>query len=202
MSELLSDWGGMLVGALFVLFSITLFRRHRRGGRSRKKRSKKAPRVFEQTCSVCKREMVIHPEELSPMSPAEQALVVSARPAVVGRPLSEYNCPYCEAAHCFAMDVQPPDWLGVNFNVAQARADHCFECGRPLRAPEWGSGAYDGKLDEVPERHPDYGLVCRYCHSVCCMACCQKNSINRRADPTLACPRCFRHPMDRFYHPK
>jgi hypothetical protein len=202
MSELLSDGGGVIIGALFVLFGMTLFLRLRRSGGARKKRSKKPPRVFDLSCSACHREMVIHPEELATMSPAEQALVVSARPGMVGRPLSEFRCPYCEAAHCFAMDVQPPEWLGANFNVPQARADHCFECGGLLRTPEWVTGAYDAKLAEVPVLHPDYGLVCRYCRAVACVACCERITLKRTPDGSLACPRCFRYPMDRFYHPK
>jgi hypothetical protein len=156
--------------------------------------------TIELECSVCHRNLVFNTGELVSLSPAEMALTVSARPNTVGRKLAEYICPHCEAAHCFAVDVTPPVWLGANFCQPQGVVGHCTDCKRKLRNPTWALGRYDGKISEAPELLPDHGLTCTRCGTTCCVACIQRYSAGRSNEGELFCPRCSRQPIDKFYH--
>jgi len=185
----------MLLGALILL------EWRRRTQRARSQEGGTSKDVIHLECSVCHHKLVFNVLELVPLSPAESALTVRVRPNVVGRKLSEYVCPHCEAAHCFAVDVRPPQWLGANFYQPQRVSSHCYECRRQLRIPTWQRGRYDGRLQEAAELLPDHGLVCAFCHAVCCVACCRRHTMNRIADGSLMCPRCSRYPIETVFHP-
>ena len=157
----------------------------------------KARRVadtVEMQCSICQKTLVFHRAELAKLSPAEMALAVRGLPKILRRPLAEYVCPYCEAAHCFATDSKAPEWIGVNLYEPQVKTARCRECGVVLGAPAAG-GRVVGKAGA--ESEVERGLECPWCHAVCCMACCTAATRNRTKDASLLCPRCFRGPMRR-----
>lgn len=157
--------------------------------------------VIEMDCSVCHHAMVFSPEELVTLSPVELALIVRTKPEIVRRKLAEYVCPFCEAGHCFAVDVRPPLWVGANFYQPQRIHTHCAECRRPLGSPPWDRGLYDHRVNEAPQLDASLGLVCSRCASICCLPCTKRYSAARSKTGELFCPRCSRQPMDTFYHP-
>ncbi len=156
---------------------------------------------FSMPCSVCLKQLVIPNAELIRLSGPEVALVVRSHNAVAGRALAEYICPYCEAAHCFAIDSTPPAWIGANLYEPQVATGVCQECRKQLRPPAWERFAYDGKINEAPDLNPDYGLVCGRCDAVCCAECVQRVSRVQSPDASFRCPRCGRGPVERFFHP-
>lgn len=153
------------------------------------------------TCSVCHRTLVFSKTELVPLSPVEMALVIRDKPALVGRKLVEYVCPYCEADHCFTLDKDTVSWAGANFYTPQIRSHCCSECNQPLQSPHWSRGQYDGRPLNAPDAPANYGLVCQRCGSVCCLECCRRNTRKPGADGALLCPRCGREGMTVFFHP-
>jgi hypothetical protein len=185
----------LLAGVLLVLGGSALRRRLP----SRPRRSKHAP--LETTCSVCRKPLIFERGELRPLRGEEVGLVVRSHPDIVGRKLGEYTCPYCEAAHCFFIDVRPPQWLGANYAQPQTTSGHCQECRKPLRKPPWPEHAFDGRLQEAPQLAPDLGLICSRCHAVCCVSCCKDATRNRTPDGSFLCPRCFRGPVEAVFHP-
>ena len=185
----------LLAGTLVVLLGPSGERRPAAPAR----RGKRAP--LEMPCTVCQKPLISEQGELRALQGAEVGLVVRSKPEAVGRMIAEYVCPYCEAAHCFLVDARPPRWLGANFSQPQTKTTHCFECRKPLRTPPWPEHAYDGRLEEAPHLPPDLGLVCGRCQAVCCVACCTAATKHRTPDGSLLCPRCFRGPVDRVFHP-
>lgn len=153
------------------------------------------------TCTVCERELVFNRSELEPLSPAEMALVVRARPDVLGRKLSEYVCPYCESSHCFAATKKGVAWVGANLYQPQGKSAHCFECRRTLAQPIGGTPGTPQRVADVSALAPDYGMECPFCHAVCCVACCRNTARGRVTDGSLVCPRCRRRPVDLLYFP-
>ncbi|HRI88413.1 MAG TPA: hypothetical protein PLJ47_06095 [Candidatus Hydrogenedentes bacterium] len=151
-------------------------------------------------CTICQKQMVIPAEDLKPLQGVEMALCVRDNPALAGRKLAEYTCPYCEATHVFAVDKRAPEWVGANMFSPQSKGTRCLNCSKPLRTAPWGEGAYDKRLNEAPLQ-PDYGLQCSKCNAVVCVACTLDATRNRTKDGSFVCPRCFRSPVDRTYHP-
>ena len=197
------------VSALFAVFGagvvLLLAARSRRSvaeirQRKRPAVSGKSGPAIEMECHVCQKQLVFHANELVALSGPEVALVSRAQPEVAGRALAEYVCPYYEAAHCFSVDTKTPQWLGVNLYVPQEKSARCGECGKLLRRPAWAAGAFDGRLNEAPDLLPEYGLVCPWCHAVCCVACCTNHTRKRTSDGSLLCPRCSRGPVDAVFH--
>jgi hypothetical protein len=156
---------------------------------------------FQMRCGICQKDLVIHPNQLVKLSGPELALSVRVKPKLVGRPLAEYVCPYCEASHCFAVDVRPPECVGTNLYLPRGAGALCMECGKPLRKPPWPIGYFDGRLNEAPELHPDYGLICSRCQAVTCVACVKDATRNRTKDGSFVCPRCMRSPVTGVFHP-
>src|SRR5690606_19301153 len=95
-----------------------------------------------------------------------------------------------------------PEWIGVNLSAPEQKAPVCLECRKPLRIPPWSPGEYDGKVTQAPDLRADYGLECPFCGSLSCVRCAEEATRNRTPDGSLRCPRCRRHPVDRFYHGK
>jgi hypothetical protein len=184
-----------LVGTLLVLYMT------RRGRPVASDSDMEQSTAQERICSVCRQALIFDRSELEPLIHAEMALAVSADPSLIGKKLAEYVCPYCDAAHCFVVDGADPTWVGANFSEPQDKGRLCLECRTPLRTPSWAKGAYDGNLDGTPQQQADHGLVCRFCKSICCLQCCEANTRNRTQDGSLLCPRCFRGPMNQFFHP-
>ncbi len=151
--------------------------------------------AFELVCRVCNRDLVFGPSELVALSPVERALSVRAKPELVGHPLAEYVCPYCEAAHCYVTDEKPPRYAGTNLYQPQAGGARCMECGRELRAAPPSVTEVDFAAGGTTGLSEDCGLVCERCHAVCCVRCCEKTTRGRSLDGNLACPRCFRQPI-------
>lgn len=189
-------FGGLMV---LVMKLVSLLRRPGKAAQT----PPAARNAVQMECTVCHRELVFGPAELSPLTPVEAALCVRSKPGITGRKLAEYVCPYCEAAHCFGVDVSPPEWLGVNFYQPQGVLGHCYECKQPLRNPVWPSGKYDHRIKEVPELAPEHGLICSRCGAVCCVSCCRQYTACRaeKTAEDYLCPRCGRGPIDTFYHP-
>lgn len=159
-----------------------------------------ASNTVQQECNVCQKQMVIPPSGLVPIQSVEMALCVRAIPRLSGRKLAEYICPHCEASHCFTVDKKTPEWVGVNLYSPQTKGTRCLNCSKPLKVAPWGEGAYDKRLQEAPLQ-PDYGLVCSKCNAVVCVQCTVDATRNRTKDGSFVCPRCFRSPVDRTYHP-
>jgi len=155
---------------------------------------------LEMTCTVCKRELVFGRNEMADLSPPERALVVREMPQTVGRPLAEYVCPHCRAAHCFATDTQRPEWLGVNLYEPQQSTPDCLLCGRDVRPAPWRKGKYDGRLAEAPVLPRDMGVICSSCAGVFCVGCCRASGRKAGRPDALVCPRCARETLDQAYH--
>lgn len=155
---------------------------------------------FAMVCKCCGEAAEVAAKALTPLSSAEKALVVRERPSVVGQHLVEFACPACDASHCYNLRRQVMTFVGVNLYQGQHFQANCKECGRPVVAPPWRPGAFDGSIDAAPGDISRFGLVCRHCGAICCVPCCTDATRNRTADRTLLCPRCFRGPNDRFCH--
>ncbi len=156
--------------------------------------------INEAHCSACERPMVFRMEDLSMLSPPEVALVVRQHKNFAGAKMAEYICPYCETAHCYAVLRSGLHFLGTDlYSPALARVK-CQECRKPLQRPSWPKGAFDLKIDDAPGLGANHGLVCSRCQSVICYECTQKATRGRTKDGSLLCPRCFRGPVDRFWH--
>jgi hypothetical protein len=165
----------------------------------RSKRTGAGNRVIEMECSSCQKTLIIHPGEMTAMSPAEVALVVSVRPHVVGRTLGEYRCPYCDADHCFVTEGWPPEYVTSNAYESQAITAHCTQCEKSLRKPGWAAGNADQNALANPDLGDDHGLVCSRCDAVCCVRCCHDATRNRTEDGSLLCPRCHRGPVEKVF---
>lgn len=187
-----AGFGACLVIVLFIL-----------AFQARPKTSKKrAVRgSFQLTCNVCQRELVIAMQDLRLLVGTEIGLAVRAIPAIVGRKLADYVCPYCEADHCFAVESGRPEWVGVNLYSPQTGGSQCMDCRKQLQRPPWPQGEYQGRPLEAPNPSPDYGLVCSRCDAVCCVACVKSATRNRTSDGSLLCPRCKRSPVDTYFYP-
>ncbi len=157
--------------------------------------------ALEHACSSCNKPLVVAKAELVELSRPEIALVVRVRPDLTGQKLAEYVCPYCEASHCYLMERNRIEWVGVNLYSPHTTSTRCMDCGKPLRTPPWPPGTYDGRLNEAPALQPDYGLVCSKCHAVVCYACTMLATRGRTKDGSFVCPRCQRSPVDKTYHP-
>ncbi len=190
----------LICAAIGTAIVIVLTLRAKAQESSKTVRSVYATNTVEQQCNICQKQMVIPAADLVPLQSVEMALCVRAIPALMGRKMAEYNCPYCEAVHCFTVDKRTPEWVGVNLYSPQAKGTRCLNCSKPLKVAPWGEGAYNKRLQEAPLQ-PDYGLVCSKCDAVVCVACSVDSTRNRTKDGTLVCPRCFRPSVDRTYHP-
>jgi hypothetical protein len=179
---------------------IILARRPRRQPDGVEEDSAVPANATEMDCSVCGRALIFESHELTQLSPTEMALVVRVKPETVGRALSEYTCPHCDAAHCFAVDGPGPEWIGENLYEPQHGGGRCLECRKSLTIPPWTRGAHDERLSDVPDLRPDYGLTCPRCESVCCVECVDRASRGRTETGELVCPRCSRPPMNHFFH--
>lgn len=186
-----------LVGILLVLLRHRF--RHRKLFRFRLRKPGTGG-MLEHTCENCHHPLVIPMAELSPLSPPEKGLAVRGKPAWVKHRLAEYDCPYCETSHCFATDVRPPRWLGMDLYAPSKAGRCCRECGKALVMPRWSRGAYDGKMEDAPGALEDVALVCPHCNSPVCVPCCRSYTRNRTEDRSLLCPRCGRGPLTKFFH--
>lgn len=195
------DWIPPLVCAAIgtaVVVALTL--RARANETAASTRGVYATNSIQQPCSVCQKQMVIPPEALVPLKSVEMALCVRIVPALNGRKLAEYTCPYCEAVHCFTVDTRTPEWIGANLYSPQTKGTRCLNCSRPLKVAPWGEGAYDKRLPEAPLQ-PDYGLECSKCGAVVCVQCTVDATRGGPTDGAYKCPRCFRLGVDKTFHP-
>lgn len=190
----------LICAAIGTVIVIVLTMRAKAQQTSKTVRGVYATNTVEQQCKVCQKQMVIPAADLVPLQSVEMALCVRAIPALMGRKMAEYSCPYCEAVHCFTVDKRTPEWVGANLYSPQTKGTRCLNCSKPLKIAPWGEGAYDKRLQEAPLQ-PDYGLVCSKCDAVVCVACSVDATRNRTKDGTFMCPRCFRPYVDRTYHP-
>lgn len=156
---------------------------------------------FAVVCAVCGASAHVSPEALSSLSSAEKALVVRERPSAIGQNLVEFACPSCDASHCYHAHRQSMELVGVNLYQGQHFQTNCKECQKRIARPPWRPGAFDGKVDQAPGDLSALGLQCSLCSAICCVDCCIQATRNRTADGSLLCPRCFRGPNSRFYHP-
>ncbi len=189
--------GATLCFAAVAALGVILFSFRRNKPRAK---TPKAGNSIQMPCEECHKELVIHPNELIKISPAEMALVVRCRPSTLHKKLAEYVCPYCEAAYCFSVERKSMDLVGVNLYEPQTKSRKCKECGRKLASPPWPKGRFDERISEAPELQDDYGLECPYCAATLCVACCRDLTRNRTPDGSFLCPRCSRYPVDKFLH--
>lgn len=190
----------LVCAAIGTAIVIVLTMRAKAQSSSKTVRGVYATNTVEQQCNVCQKQMVIPAADLVPLQSVEMALCVRSIPALMGRKMAEYTCPYCEAVHCFTVDKRTPEWVGANLYSPQTKGTRCLNCSKPLKVAPWGEGAYNKRLQEAPLQ-PDYGLVCSKCDAVVCVACSVDATRNRTKDGTFVCPRCFRPSVDRTYHP-
>lgn len=181
-----------LVGALFFIAYLA------RRGEVRETLPRRAVKI---PCPVCDHPMIVAPKDLTPISTAEAGLVVSQAPEALGRKLAEFKCPHCDADHTFAVDGRRPEWIIANAFAPHTTLARCAECGTPLDAPPWPRGRYDKRIKDAPAVAARLGLVCGKCGAACCIECVKLASRGRTKDGSLRCPRCFRSPVERFYHP-
>lgn len=201
MSEI--EWVGALIG-LTVLALVTagllwfaaIGRRRTAGAFARNRDGS-----FQAVCAVCAASSEVRPDALVRLSPAEKALVVREKPNALGKDLVEFVCPHCDASHCFSAGREAMGLVGVNLYDSQQFQVQCKECRKTLEAPPWPPGAFDGRWREAPGETDDLGVVCPYCGATCCVACCKVTTRNRTKDASLLCPRCYRGPLDQFFHP-
>lgn len=164
-------------------------------------RNARQDEAVEMACTICQQNLVIHRNQMAVLTGPEMALVVSVEPEIRGRDLAEYRCPHCDAAHCFAIDTAPPQWVVANAYEPQAMSTFCTECRKPIAKPSWPKGYYDGRFQDAGEKLlPRHGLVCPRCNAVCCVECCHTITRNRTPDGSLLCPRCSRGPVDKIFH--
>jgi len=156
--------------------------------------------TLEMECSECAHTLVIGESQLIPLSAVEKALAARTVNGIASRKPAEFVCPYCEAAHCFATAGGRLEWVGGNLYQPQRQAARCAECHVKLRRPAWPRAQYDGRLQALPERPDDLGLLCSRCDSVVCLTCCTNFTRRRTQDGALLCPRCGRGPVDRVFH--
>ena len=183
-----------LAGAMVVAVAALLHGR-RAGPRPVSRRRGKA---IEMRCGVCRRQLVFYQSDLAVLSATEKALTVRAVPKTAGRPVAEYTCPYCESALCFLTDTKPPQCIGENLYIPETESAVCLECRTPLVRPPWPPG---GAPEGNQALHPNYGLVCPFCKSVCCVTCCLRATRNRSPAGTYVCPRCSRQSLTEVFHP-
>ncbi len=159
-----------------------------------------ARNAVDVTCSHCQKQMHITTAELRPMLAVAVGLSVRDNPSLAGRKLAEYTCPHCDTEHIFTVDKRTPEWISANSFSPQRKGTRCLNCSKPLRTPPWGEGAYDKRLKEAP-LEPDYGLQCSKCDAIVCVQCTINATKNRTKDGSFVCPRCFRSPVERTFHP-
>ncbi len=177
---------------------MVLLQRSARKPRKPRENRRGGPVEFE--CTICHRDLIFGSGELVALSAPEKALVVRSRRSLQGQDLAEYVCPYCEAAHCFALHGGRATWVGVNFYEPQTASARCAECGGQLRPPPPSVQSYSGRMGDAPELAPDLGLRCSRCGVVCCVACGQQNTQGPTETGGLVCPRCGRDGLDRFFY--
>lgn len=165
----------------------------------RSSRDGAANRIVEFDCTSCQKTLIVHLGEMTPISPAETALVVSVKPRVVGRTLGEYRCPYCDADHCFIVEGWPPEYVTTNAYESQKITGRCTQCEKALRKPGWPAGDRDAGWPGNPDLSDDHGLVCSRCAAVCCVSCCRDATRNRTEDGSFLCPRCHRGPVEKVF---
>lgn len=170
-------------------------------GRPARTRHEGGKSTLEFPCENCSRTMIFDARELVPLSASEIGLVVRAKPDWVRRKLADYDCPYCSAAHVFAVDRKTPEFVGCDLYTPQVHAGRCLDCNTPLATPPWPAGSFDGRVSEAPELRSNFGLSCDRCGAVCCVACCEKATRGRTPDGSLLCPRCFRGPLTKIFNP-
>lgn len=156
---------------------------------------------FHAVCAVCAAAAEVRADALVRLSSAEKALVVRENPSALGKDLLEYICPHCDASHCFSADRGSVELIGVNLYEGQQFQVLCKECRKTLESPPWPAGTYDGRLREAPGDISSLGVVCPFCGATSCVGCCTSITRNRTGDGSLLCPRCYRGPVERFFHP-
>lgn len=188
---------GVLGSVVIALFWSAVRRGDSTGGQFARNRDGS----FQAVCAVCHTRSTARAEELAVLSSAEKALVVRERPAALGKNLVEYVCPQCDASHCYSASPKTMRLIGVNLYQGQSFQATCKECQKPLEMPRWALGAYDGRWRDAPGAIDDCGMLCPLCGAISCVACCKTATRNRTSDGTLLCPRCYRGPLEQFYHP-
>ncbi|MDX9976247.1 MAG: hypothetical protein RBU21_24945 [FCB group bacterium] len=191
------DWVIVAMALVAVAGAVTSVVLRKLRNRPKKMR---AVESIQMTCPSCRRELVFSSRDLQVLSPVEMGLVVRTKPSVVRRPLADYTCPYCEAAHCFTIDGKP-EWIGVDLYQPRDSSNDCFECRQPLKRLPQGSGGLTERVDDVDSLEPEMGLKCPRCHSICCVRCCRRVSRGHTTDGSLLCPRCHRGPVNLLYFP-
>ena len=150
-------------------------------------------------CTVCGHDLFVAQDEVFLLPPVERGLAVTADAKLAGKALAEYDCPFCEAAHCFEVRGRTLRWVGTNLYQAQEKSSRCQECGKRLKPAPWPPDAHKGRPLDAPQFQDDFGLVCGFCRSVVCLACARRITRGRLPDGILMCPRCRRHPVDTFF---
>ncbi|MDZ4859586.1 MAG: hypothetical protein SGI88_11445 [Candidatus Hydrogenedentes bacterium] len=194
------DWLPPLLCAIIGTAIVLVLTKRARAAEGKNYQAVHARNTVELSCSNCQKQMVVTAAELQPLQSVEIGLSVRDNPSLAGRKLAEYTCPYCDAIHCFTVDKRTPEWVGANLYSPQTKGTRCLNCSKPLRTAPWGEGAYNKRLNEAPLQ-PDYGLQCSRCNAVVCVQCTIDATRNRTKDGSFICPRCFRSPVDRTYHP-
>lgn len=187
---------GVAMAGIAVVAALTVRARNRSEPESSGRPRRGAVEII---CSACGHNLIIAPDQLTPLPAVEVALVARAEPKAASRKLAEYLCPHCESAHCFLVDTKPPTWLGANLYEPQTATAHCQECGVLLKPAPWQAGANQEPLPETSWLEADHGLVCPYCKTRVCVQCARINTRKRTPDGSFMCPRCRRFPVDTLY---
>lgn len=180
-------------GFFFVLGAVAFERRRARPGQS-------GTSSLELPCPTCSKPLVVHRNDLTPLSSPEIALMVSAHGRQLGNKLGSMRCPYCESEHTFALDDKKPKWVASDTFEPHRAGTYCVNCRSPLLRPNWPAGSLDGQIRGHAAIQPKHGLVCSRCNAICCVECVQKVTRNRTADGSYLCPRCFRGPVEKVHH--
>lgn len=180
-------------GVLFVLGAVAY---ERRRGRARRPSGS----ALEFPCPTCSRTLVVHKNDLTPLSAPEVGLLVSATGRQFGRHVASLRCPYCESEHTFSTEESRPKWIATDTFEPHHAGTYCADCRSPLLRPHWAKGALDGRVTQAAELQPKHGLVCSRCGAICCVECVRKATRNRTKDGSYLCPRCFRGPVDVVHH--
>ena len=156
--------------------------------------------TFEFPCSNCQAIVFITRQSLVKITGAEAALIIRNVPDAPMHQLAEQRCSACRSTLSFRIDEWPPVFLIANATEGQKRSNNCTECRKPLVRPNFAKGAYDERINEIPDLNPKLGLRCSRCSAVSCVACLESVTRNRTQDGSYLCPRCYRSPVNLVHH--
>jgi len=166
-------FGAAILAAVLLLGRLRASQPAPRVAKPKRPKGKQAA-ILEMDCTECGNALAIPVAGLQALSGVEKGMVVRSRKDLVGVGLAGYDCPFCEAAHCFRTSPSPVEWVGVNFYAPHQRGRRCYECGK-------------NAFEHATPKTEVQGLECTNCY--------ERFTGKKVSDGSYLCPRCGRGPI-------